>query len=299
METTLSFEKIFTQPIRAYWLEEKKSTLDVLRLDQLHDVISGNKWFKLKYYLRDAKQKNYTTIATFGGPYSNHIAAAAYACHVEGFNSIGIIRGEEPAVLSETLRMAHSYGMQLEFVNRASYRNTDLLKKKFPGVYWIEEGGYGILGVAGAGEILHYVIDAEKYSYIICAVGTGTMMAGIITAAAAGQQVIGVSVMKGNYALMDQVTSLLPPEAITRSYSIVHDYHFGGYAKHPDELIRFMNETWQQHQLPTDIVYTSKTFYAAKEMLQQNVIDGGTDVLLIHSGGLQGNQSLPEKMLCF
>lgn len=295
----LQFENIFTQTIHADWLQKNNARLDVLRLDKLHETVSGNKWFKLKYYLSDAKQKNYSTIATFGGAFSNHIVATAFACKEEGLKSIGIIRGEEPAILSHTLQTAKHYGMQLEFVTRALYNDTDLIKQTFENVYWVEEGGYGAYGVKGAKEILSFAPEVEKYSHIVCAVGTGTMMAGIIEAAQLHQKIIGVSVMKGNYTLLDKVETMLSPADKNKSYSIEHDYHFGGYAKHPPQLIAFMNAMWLQHQLPTDIVYTSKTFFATQDLIKKNIIPAGSNVLMIHSGGLQGNLSLPEKTLDF
>ena len=299
MERALQFENIFTQTIHADWLQKNNARLDVLRVDKLHEVVSGNKWFKLKYYLQDAKQKKYETIATFGGPFSNHIIATAFSCNIEGLKSIGIIRGEEPAILSHTLQTAKQYGMQLEFVTRALFNDTKVIREAFENVYWIEEGGYGTFGIQGAKEILSFADKEKNYTHIICAVGTGTMMSGIIEAAQIDQTIIGISVMKGNYALIEKVEALLQPADKIKSYTIEHDYHFGGYAKHPPELIEFMNEAWLQHQLPTDIVYTSKTFYAAKEMIINNTIPQDSNVLMIHSGGLQGNLSLPEKTLYF
>ena len=299
MQDILRFEDVFTQTIAANWLEKNSVQLEVLRLDKLHDVVSGNKWFKLKYYLEEAKQKGYNTIATFGGAFSNHVVATAFACNSFVLKSIGIIRGEQPAVLSHTLQTAKQYGMELEFVNRALYKDEQLIKKAFKNVYWISEGGYGDLGALGAKEMLQLCNEHGKYSHIICAVGTGTMMAGVIKAASKNQTVIGISVMKENYSLSEKVKALLNDEEKNKMWKIEHAFHFGGYAKHPPELIQFMNETWKQYTLPTDIVYTAKTFYAAQQIILNNTIPQGSNVLIIHSGGLQGNLSLPEKTLCF
>jgi len=299
MKDNIRFEKIITQTIEADWLSQRHVQLNILRLDEMHEIISGNKWFKLKYYLTEAKASDINTIGTFGGAYSNHIVAAAYACKAAGIKSIGIIRGEEPVVLSDTLTDAKTYDMQLYFVNRAAYKDTEIIKQHFENVYWIDEGGYGLIGAKGAAEILSYANDPDKYSHIICAVGTGTMMAGIIIAAKEQQQIIGVSIMKGNFALHERVRNILDEKSKDKKFKIVHDFHFGGYAKHPPQLIEFMNELWLQHQLPTDIVYTSKTFYAIRQMILDNTIPPGSNVLMIHSGGLQGNRSLPDKTLLF
>jgi 1-aminocyclopropane-1-carboxylate deaminase/D-cysteine desulfhydrase-like pyridoxal-dependent ACC family enzyme len=299
MEDSIHLDKIITQKIEANWLHSNDTQLDTLRLDLIHPVVSGNKWFKLKYYLAAASANKSTAIGTFGGPYSNHIVAVAYTCKIAGLDSIGIIRGEEPVVLSDTLLDAKHYGMKLHFVNRAAYRDTEIIKQHFEDIYWIEEGGYGIEGVKGAAEILSFAKKSHTYSHIICAVGTGTMMAGIIQSAQSHQTIVGISTMKGNFALHEKVTNLLDDNSQNKKYKILHEYHFGGYAKHPAELLQFMNEIWQQQQLPTDIVYTAKTFYAAKQMITQNTIPTGSNVLMIHSGGLQGNRSLPDNTLLF
>ena len=299
MEEALLAEKIFTQPIRANWLEQNNVKLDVLRLDMIHPVVSGNKWFKLKYYLQYAKHNEYTTIGTFGGAFSNHIVAIAYAGNKTGLKSIGIVRGEKPATLSHTLQTAQQYGMNLQFINRQAYGDKDAIKKNFKNVYWIPEGGYGNLGAEGAREILSFCKEQENYTHVVCAVGTGTMMSGIIQSVKSNQTAIGISIMKGNYALVEKVKTLLTSADENKLYKLIHDYHFGGYAKYSPELIQFMNNTWQQYKLPTDIVYTSKTFYAVQQMIINNTIPKGSNVLMIHSGGLQGNLSLPAKTLCF
>lgn len=299
MEDTVDFEKVITQAVEAEWLRNKNILLHVLRLDLIDAEISGNKWFKLKYYLKDAVGQGFGTIATFGGAYSNHIMATACACKKLGLKSIGIIRGEEPAVLSHTLIQARQFGMQLYFVSRAEYKEPELLKEEFSKAYWINEGGHGAEGVRGAKEIMTLCKESEKYDHVVCAVGTGTMMAGIIKAVNANQVVTGISIMKGNPELMNNVKTLLGKDDEAKQFNILHDYHFGGYAKYPNTLIEFMNQTWQQHHLPTDIIYTAKTFYAVEQMISNNTIPPGSNVLMIHSGGLQGNFSLPAGLLCF
>jgi 1-aminocyclopropane-1-carboxylate deaminase/D-cysteine desulfhydrase-like pyridoxal-dependent ACC family enzyme len=189
--------------------------------------------------------------------------------------------------------------MELHFINRAAYRDTEIIKQHFENVYWVNEGGYGITGAKGAAEILSFATNKDSYSHILCAVGTGTMMAGIIRSSSLHQQIIGISAMKGNFALHERVNNLLDENSKSKTYKIMHDYHFGGYAKHPPELLHFMNETWSEHHLPTDMVYTAKTFYATRDMIVHNTIPKGSNVLLIHSGGLQGNRSLPDNTLLF
>jgi len=296
----LNFDAVNKQSIAANWLTIKGITLDVLRLDKIHTVVSGNKYFKLKYYLEKAASENKKEIATFGGAWSNHIVATAFACKEAGFTSIGFIRGEKPATLSNTLQTALDYGMQLHFVTREEYRSKDNIKIKYnqKDVFWIGEGGYGVTGAKGAAEILK-LAEPESYTHIIGAVGTGTMLAGFISSAKSHQQVIGISSMKGNVALMEEIKALTAPGESCNSYRLFHDYHFGGYGKHPKELIAYINSVYENYALPLDIVYTGKTFFAIEDLVRKDFFPEGSKLLMIHSGGLQGNKSLAPKVLAF
>jgi len=272
----------------------------ILRLDLLHPVVSGNKWFKLQYYLQDALATQKNTIATFGGAWSNHIVATAYAAREAGLKSIGFIRGEVVTAPSPTLLQAMSYGMELVFINRERYRNKESIirEQDRTGFYWIMEGGYGELGARGAAEIAR-VADTTSYTHIFCAAGTGTMLAGLIKSAAPHQQLTGISVLKNHLGLEKEVRCLLPHTEKQSPFSIIHDYHFGGYARHPEELILFMKKTWLTEGVPTDIVYTSKLLFAAKDLVEKKHFPPGSRLLLIHSGGLQGNGSLLPSTLPF
>lgn len=276
--------------------------VDVLRLDLVHPVVSGNKWFKLKEYLKDAKEKNKKVLVTFGGAYSNHIVATAAAAQIEGFKSIGIIRGERPLVLSYTLSSAKDYGMEMFFTSREDYK-----LKTIPGEIFnkynseelllIPEGGYGEKGMLGAADIL-LQIDVSSYSHIITAVGTGTTLAGITVAANPLQKAIGISVLKNNFSLQQEIERLLPKEKHS-SFKLLHEYHFGGYAKYTENLFLFMNEFYNKTGIPTDFVYTGKAFYAVAELAIKGYFSSDDKVLIIHTGGLQGNLSLPKGKLIF
>ncbi|MDB5192786.1 MAG: hypothetical protein JWQ96_2349 [Segetibacter sp.] len=295
----LDFKQIVTQSIQADWLTAKKGSLDILRIDLLHPIISGNKWFKLQHYLQEATELNYSTIATFGGAYSNHIIATAFACQQLGLKSVGIIRGEAADNLSHTLLLAQELGMELIFVSREEYRDKDALQKQLAdNWYWVNEGGYGIKGAKGAAAVLNYATNLADYNFIIAAVGTGTMLAGIINAALPHQKVIGISAMKGNHSLEANVREMIDDEK-KNSFSILHDYHFGGYGKHPKQLLDFINRSFDDYKIPLDIVYTSKTFFAVEDLVNKNFFPLGSKVLMIHSGGLQGNLSLPAGVLSF
>lgn len=285
--------------IQAPWLNANSLSLDILRLDELHPVVSGNKYFKLKHYLIDAIKQGKNTVATFGGAWSNHILATAYACKEAGLSSIGIIRGERPKNPSTTITLAAQYGMELLFVDRTTYRNKEWIKAGYAreGWYWVEEGGMGNLGVMGSKEILR-TISTDKYSHIVVSVGTGTTMAGLITSALPHQFVVGVSSMKANTSLDRNIQQLLI-EKVTANWRIFHEYHFGGYGKHPQELIDFINEVFEIYALPLDIIYTGKTFFAIRDLVNKNYFPPQSKILMVHTGGLQGNKSLAPGVLHF
>jgi 1-aminocyclopropane-1-carboxylate deaminase len=273
-----------------------KQQLYVLRADAVDPVISGNKWFKLRYYLSEALQQQKTRIVTYGGAFSNHIVAAAAACQAAGLACTGIIRGEEPAILSHSLQQARHYGMQLQFVTRQDYAAKTIPAWVNPDTdYLIAEGGYGKTGAAGAATLLDGV--PADFTHILCAVGTGTTLAGLLSAAPATTKVIGISSLKNNTALEQETAALT--NKVREDITILHDYHFGGYAKQTPALIGFMNELYRQTGIPTDIVYTGKLFYACKDLLDKNYFAAGSKILLIHSGGLQGNLSLPKGTLIY
>lgn len=284
-------------------LTEKKLKLHFLRLDKIHPVISGNKWYKLKYYLADAVDEGYGKILTFGGAYSNHIVAAACAARQYHLSATAIIRGERPAVLNHTLSDALDFGMELQFLSRHEYNSvkrgaeTDFSNQFFKDHYFIPEGGYGRKGVMGAAEILQYK-DISSYTHIVAAIGTGTTIAGIVKSASPGQKVLGMSVMKNNSALPVEIASLLGG-ALPDNLQIIHDYHFGGYAKKSQELLDFMNRFYRLSNIPLDFVYTGKLMYGIFDLIGKEYFPQGAEILAIHSGGLQGNRSLPSGILEF
>jgi 1-aminocyclopropane-1-carboxylate deaminase len=273
----------------------------MLRLDRLHPLVSGNKWFKLQYNLEAAGGH---PIVTFGGAYSNHILAAAAACHMRQVACTGIIRGERPAVLSPTLQKAMELGMELVFVSREEYkRMTQRAETTLPDAvmgtptpYLIPEGGHNALGAKGCEEILS-LADTTGYTHVVCAVGTGTTLAGLINSATT-QQVLGISVLKGALSLSSATAALLRPGSCT-PWEIHHDFHEGGYGKCTDRLLAFMNDFYRQTGIPLDRVYTGKMALAVQQLLQQDHFPPGSRLLLIHSGGLQGNDSLPPGVLCY
>jgi 1-aminocyclopropane-1-carboxylate deaminase len=280
-----------------------------LRLDKIHPVVSGNKWFKLKEHLRIAIEKKNRGIVTFGGAWSNHIVAAAWAAQETGLGSTGIIRGENagplyPSSFSAALRDATDYGMRLEFISRAEYKRKDepeyldKLAAAYPDAYFLPEGGAGPAGIRGCEEIGQWA-EIGRYSHILCAIGTGTMFLGLARASAPGQKIIGIPVLKGLQHFLSGNAALIDDPETSARCEINGNYHFGGYARKSEELLDFMRRLYTDTGIPTDLVYTGKLFYAALDMANKGLFPRGSEILIVHSGGLQGNRSLPVGTLGF
>lgn len=300
----LNAENIVPEQLKNELFVKKQIKLSVLRLDKLHPVISGNKLFKLHYFLQKTQQSEHKTIITFGGPYSNHLSATAYACKISGFKSIGIVRGEKPIQLSHTLQQCISDGMTLQFISRERYAEKEdvsfasTLKEQFGEHVLIPEGGYHFLGAKGAALIKNLLKDNTP-SHICCAIGTATTIAGLLLGSKERQHIIGVSVLKGMNNIEEDIAAITNSTPDLQRLKILHDYHFGGYAKKTPELIAFMNKLYNDHQLPTDFVYTGKMMYGIIDSIEKDFFAPGADIVCIHTGGLQGNLSLPVDTLIF
>ena len=264
--------------------------ISIKRLDLVHPQISGNKFFKLKYNLLAAQQQGYKKLLTFGGAYSNHIAATAYAAQLFDFESLGIIRGEELASkpLNLTLNTAQQFGMQLQFVMRETYRQKQSpaylaqLQQDYPEYYVIPEGGTNPLAIQGCTEILSDA-DRQNYALICCAVGTGGTIAGLIEASHSQQQVLGFFALKGDF-LCREIQQLTEK----RNWQITDQYCCGGYAKTTPELLQFIRTFEQQYNIPLEQIYTGKMLLGLIDLIQQGTFPKDHRILVIHSGGLQG-----------
>ena len=283
-------------------------SLFIKRDDLIHEHVSGNKWWKLKYNIIEAQKGSYDTILTFGGAYSNHIAATAVAGRLAGIKTIGIIRGENNSNI--TLDFAREQGMTLNFIDRDAYRNKnekgflDSLKEKFGKFYLIPEGGANMNGVKGCTEIL-YGLDIN-YNYLCCACGTGTTLAGMMLSKKNDAKALGFSALKGGEFLTYEVEKFLneyiqqnPDAAFDNNMEIITRYHFGGYAKIKPELIDFMQEFQLDTGIPLDYVYTGKMFYGIYDMASKELFKPNDQILAIHTGGLQGNAGMESKFLLF
>ncbi|MBL7918781.1 MAG: pyridoxal-phosphate dependent enzyme [Bacteroidia bacterium] len=288
--------------------------MDVLRLDLIDPEVSGNKWFKLKKNFKKARQDEQKTVITFGGAYSNHIAATAALAKIAGLNSIGVIRGEQTEILNPTLQLAKEKGMQLYFVSREVYSTKDSiefkkhLSNKFGPHYLIPEGGNNQAGILGCAEILK---PEWNYDHIVCACGTGATFTGLLASAKPSQKIIGISVLKGENVLVNDVKEQLQkffPEKIVslcgneefqkekiENSFITNNYCFSGYAKKDETLLAFKYRFEKDFNIPLDHIYTTKLFYAVFDLIQKEKLNASAKILVIHSGGLQGNKGFEER----
>ncbi|MBL7932222.1 MAG: pyridoxal-phosphate dependent enzyme [Bacteroidia bacterium] len=288
--------------------------LAVLRLDLLDPEISGNKWFKLKRNLDEARRLGHTKILTFGGAYSNHIAAFAAACKRFGFSSVGVIRGEKQVETNETLARALHDGMHLHYVSREDYKLKEEKKflndlhRKFGQYYLIPEGGNNLQGILGCAEILS---GQKNYDYVICACGTGATFAGLCISSGEAQKIIGISVLKGENKMVDEVRQTLHAfdkakhkkilgneilqEDVLNENCIINSYAFKGYASFDPDWYHFKTRFEHTHNIPLDYVYTSKMMYAVFALLENKKFRPDARILIVHSGGLQGNKGFETR----
>ncbi|MEN3325100.1 pyridoxal-phosphate dependent enzyme [Mariniflexile soesokkakense] len=265
-------------------------TLCIKREDTIHPFVSGNKYRKLKYNLLEAEKLGYKTLLTFGGAFSNHIAAVASVGKLMGFKTIGVIRGDElKASIKDnaTLCFSQQCGMQFKFVSRETYREKEsevfieTLKAEFGDFYLIPEGGTNALAVKGCEEILTSEDDA--FDYICCAVGTGGTISGLVNCSKPSQQVLGFPVLKGNFLQQD-----ISKFVTKTNWELKTDYHFGGYAKINAKLITFINQFKKEYNILLDPVYTGKMMFGILDLIEKGYFPNGTKILAIHTGGLQG-----------
>lgn len=260
----------------------------VKREDLNHAFISGNKWWKLKYNLEEAKSQNKNTLLTFGGAYSNHIYATAAAANELNFDSIGIIRGEETLPLNPTLQFAKEKGMGIYYVSREDYRKKNEpefihhLHQQFGDFYLIPEGGTNELAVRGVEEFAKSL--GSDFDYLCCAVGTGGTMAGLIRGIGREKEILGFSVLKGGEFLRDDIEKFAGRRFYT-NWDLKLDYHFGGYAKTNEILLNFCKQFQATHHIPLDLVYSGKAMFGLVDLIRLNFFSKNSKILLLHTAG--------------
>lgn len=290
--------KIPIQAINDSTTQKYGINLYVLRTDLNHPTISGNKLFKLKYNIQEARKKHINTLLTFGGAFSNHIAATAAAGKEYNFKTVGIIRGEEYKTLNPTLQFAKDCGMEIRYVPRTLFKNKNELLKQVHAVYpeketyVIPEGGSNELGIKGCKEITESI--NSNFDYVCAPCGTGATITGIILSLKSNQKAVGFQVLKGEHYIKNEVVHWLKKlnehNVDAEQWSINEDYHFGGYAKINDELRDFVAQFKQSNNIPLDYVYTGKMMFGIYDQIKKGVFKKGETIIAVHTGGLQGNE---------
>ena len=277
--------------------DEQGLKVFIKRDDMIHPVISGNKWRKLKYLLKQAQAENKTHLVTFGGAYSNHVLATAAAAAKFGFKSTGFVRGEE--VNNDTLFLCRLHGMNLIFTDRDSYRDKPaLFKLHFAddnNAFFIDEGGASALATKGCSELVDEL--SETYDHIFCACGTGTTAAGIINGLSERKlstQFHGIPVLKNGEFLRAEIDNFLERPS---EYHLHTDYHFGGYGKVNDELIKFVKQFVAETGILIEPIYTGKMLYALYDLAAKNYFKPGSRILAIHTGGIWGLLGMKDKFI--
>lgn len=284
-------------------LTNKNISLSVARFDLIDPIVSGNKIFKLHYFLSNALREKTKTLITFGGAFSNHLVATAYAGKKYGLNTIGIVRGEKGKEESTTLKQCELYGMVLQYISRNEYEKKSTvdylnsLREQYANGVIIPEGGYAPIGAMGASLMMQHIQHLNA-THVVTAIGTATSFAGLLRSSTEYQQVVGIPVLK-NLKDIDERLEYLNPNFSNKSFILFDEYHFGGYAKKTPALINFMNDLFISHALPTDWIYTAKMMFAIFDKIINGSFPDNSRIVCLHTGGLQGNKTLPAGTLVF
>ena len=280
--------------------------LMVSRQDLLHPKISGNKWYKLKHNIAQAKASGAHRLVSFGGAYSNHLHALAYAGQLYDLDTIGLVRGEIINPLNPTLQDAVDWGMQLIAVSRSEYRRrneADFLEqliRPFEPCYVIPEGGANLLAVKGCAEIAQGIerqVDCLDYLCVPC--GTGATLAGLVSGLTSSQtKVLGFCALKGLQDLEEKVAQLLSLNEYDSGvpWQVIHAYPCGGFARLSSELIQFMDRWQEFSDIPLEPLYTGKMRFGLFQLIEQNYFLPGSCIVAIHTGGLQGLRGMRDKL---
>ncbi len=286
--------KIITQEIFDPCFKQKKVRVFMRRLDLISSKISGNKFFKLKYNIEYAIKSKYRSIITFGGAYSNHILATSIISKENNINCIAYVRGEESLPLNPTLNDAINNGMEIKYISRSDYKKIkneeylNVLIEDYKNSYVLPEGGTNSLAIKGTESILK---PDEKFEYVCCPIGTGGTISGIINSSNQNQKIIGFPALKGVRQIKDEIHFYTNKN----NWIVNEDYCFGGYAKISSELIRFINDFYENYDIVLDAVYTGKMMIGIMDLISNNYFPKGSNILVIHTGGVQGNRGINER----
>lgn len=299
-----SVDKAVVQEIHFSEWKDSGVQVFVKREDLIDPKVSGNKWRKLIYNIEQFKLSKKDAVLSFGGAFSNHLHSLARVGEVHGIKTIGIVRGEEPKLLSSTLQDCLDMGMELHFVSREEYRMKDEksykeeLHEKFGSIYIVPEGGNNYYGLIGCQEILQDV--TKDFNAVMLGLGTGNTFSGIISSGY-NADFYGISALKGDFHEQDVKNFLemhLPDSDVYVDWEKVHfiqDKHQGGFAKINQDMIDFARVVYKETDIELDLIYNTKVWMALNDMIKEGKFNPGSKILLVHTGGLQGNRGWETK----
>ena len=288
----------------------------IKRDDLIHPIISGNKWRKLKHNILFAKEQGYLGILSFGGAYSNHIHALAYAAKEQGILSKGIIRGEQHYQTNATLSQAISWGMSCDFVDRKTYRLRQEpqylanLQSQYPDYFIVPEGGSNTLALPGVGEVLSELNAQLSFDTLMLPVGSGGTFAGLIHADNNQHNLLGIAVLKEAHHIEEQIKALLDAHNVNAelvekldkgtntnkpNWQLLDNFHRGGYAKFSVEDEQRMYQFVQDSGITFEPVYSGKMLLALLDLISDGYFKEEQTIVLLHTGGLQGINGLIEQ----
>jgi 1-aminocyclopropane-1-carboxylate deaminase len=272
----------------------------IKRDDLIHDIISGNKWRKLKYNLKHYYSINKKGIISMGGAYSSHILALSFLCNEYKIPCILLIRGEETNPLNDILQKCLSYNARIKYVNRENYKThswiAKLVSNSFSEYFFIPEGGANYCGIYGCQKITHEI--KIPFDYIFCEVGTGATFSGIVSSLKQSQNCFGTVVLKGARNIEEEISETyksLTEHPLPNQFIMSHDYHFGGYAKNNSSLIKFMRQFYKNTGIKTDPIYSGKLFYSLVDQLKTNKLFQNKTIVALHSGGISGIKGFEKR----
>jgi len=275
-------------PIKESCFAAKGIGLDVKRDDLIHSIISGNKWRKLKYLLLSIEKQGYQCVASMGGSYSNFLHVLAYVCWRLDWSCELYVRAYKNQPLTPTLEDCLKWGAKIRFTDREEFRDLRNTPPKMDeNIFWIKEGGIADKAILGLSEI--FMELEQQYDYICMATATGTSIAGLIKGAEAYQpqsKIIGISVLNNANEQRSNVINLIGQKE--ENWEIIEGYEFSGFAKKNQQLTNFVNDFSLTHNIPLEPVYSGKSFFAVKKLIEIGYFETGSRILLIHCGGIQG-----------
>ena len=295
------------QPLHHPLFTHYNVQVHVKRDDSIHPIISGNKWRKLKYNLAQIKQNmSIKGVLSFGGSYSNHIHALAFACYQQKIPCIGVIRGEKNYASNFTLSWARYWGMKLHFVDRKTYRRRHdadylaQLQQTFPDYFIVPEGGSNELAIAGVAEIITELNQQTTFDTLITPTGSGGTLAGLVAGdyntGNRQHKLLGIAVLKEAGYLIDEIQKLLPSTAKQHdNWHLLTDFHRGGYAKFNPLDVEQLLEFNQVTGVVFEPIYSGKMILAFLDLLKQGYFSSGERIVLLHTGGMQGIGGMIER----